>query len=84
MAQEEVFDLILMDLNMPIMDGFDATKNIRDFDANIPIIALTAVDPSQLERNPFKLGFTNVVIKPYEVEEFLDTIKNSFLSTAKV
>lgn len=42
MVQKESFDLILMDLHMPVMDGYEATKQIRTFNANVPIVALSA------------------------------------------
>ncbi len=84
MVKQEVFDLILMDLNMPIMDGFEATKIIREFETELPIIALTAIDPSQLNMKLEEIGFTNLIIKPYDINEFLSIIKNSFLSTTQI
>jgi len=83
-ARKEVFDLILMDVNMPVMDGFQATAAIRKFNKTVPIIALTANDPSQMVEDVAKVGFTDVIIKPYETDYFLDVIKNNFLTTIKV
>ncbi|WP_394970275.1 response regulator [uncultured Croceitalea sp.] len=83
-VKEEVFDLILMDVNMPVMDGFEATAAIRKFNTDIPIIALTANDPSQMGKDIQKIGFSDVIIKPYENNYFLDVVKNNFRATAKV
>lgn len=41
-AEQGIYHLILMDLQMPIMSGYDATRQIRVFDTKIPIVALTA------------------------------------------
>ena len=83
-AKEEVFDLLLMDLNMPVMGGCEAVKLIREFDLQTPIIALTAQDPSQLDEDLFQIGFNDIIIKPYANNEFLDKVKNNFLSTIKL
>lgn len=83
-TRSEVFDLILMDVNMPVMDGFEATAEIRKFNTNVPILALTATDPSQLGEDLNKIGFTDVIIKPYDTSEFLGIIKKNFLSTIQV
>lgn len=83
-AQKEVFDLILMDVNMPVMDGLQATAAIRKFNTTVPIIALTANDPSQMAKSVEEIGFTDVIIKPYETDYFLEVIKNNFLTTIKV
>lgn len=83
-VKNEVFDLILMDLNMPIMNGFEATTLIREFNETIPIIALTARDPVQLEEDIHAIGFNDVIIKPYDINVFLDTVKRNFISTIKV
>ena len=80
----EVFDLILMDLNMPVMDGYEAVEVIRKFDKKTPIIALTAIDPSELEKDMNSLGFTDIIIKPYDNEEFLETVEQNFLDTIKI
>ena len=81
---EAVFDLILMDLNMPVMDGFEAVEVIRKFDKETPIIALTAVDPSALNKDMNSLGFTDVITKPYDNEKFLAKVALNFLDTIKI
>lgn len=41
-VRQENYELVLMDIQMPVMDGYTATRNIRTFNKNVPIIALTA------------------------------------------
>ena len=83
-AKEEIFDLILMDINMPVMNGIEATTEIRKFNAEVPIIALTATDPSQLDDDFASAGFSDTIIKPFETMEFLETIRHNFLDTLQV
>ena len=76
------YDLILMDCSMPKLDGFEATKNIRELEKkhnkknNLPIIALTAHDNDSNNRNKCKkFGMNDFIAKPFKSEEFLNTIK---------
>ncbi|WP_394749893.1 tetratricopeptide repeat-containing hybrid sensor histidine kinase/response regulator [Spongiimicrobium salis] len=83
-VQKEVFDLILMDINMPVMNGLDATALIRKANIKTPIIALTAIDLEKIKRNIYTTGINDVVIKPYDVNVFLDTLKRNFVQTIKI
>lgn len=76
--EAEAFDLILMDVKMPVMDGLTATRKIRTYESNairqIPILGLTAnAIPEQLEECS-KAGMNEVVTKPLEPKEFLEKI----------
>ncbi|WP_152975543.1 response regulator [Lacinutrix himadriensis] len=73
-VKEKDYDLILMDLNMPVMDGFQATKAIRDFNKEIPIVALTASNIEEVKEQVFSNGFNDIIIKPYDDYEFFKTI----------
>ena len=67
--KENNFDLILMDINMPIMDGLDATKNLRIMHVTTPIIALTA-NALQGDKERFlDAGMDEYISKPIEVTE---------------
>lgn len=68
------FDLVLMDLNMPQMNGFDATKKIREFNSQIPIIALTAVAIDEIKPKVIESGLTDIINKPYDNQEFFQVI----------
>lgn len=74
------FDLILMDVMMPVMDGLTATETIRNIkraDANsIPIIAMTANAYYEDIRKMFKAGMNAHLSKPIEINKFLNTISN--------
>jgi len=66
---ENKFCLILMDQNMPIMDGTNATKAIKEFDPSIPIVGLTTeVDPTTLE-NFVRAGVCGLYSKPVSANE---------------
>ncbi len=80
LVKEKNFDLILMDINMPDMDGFEVTKHIRMFNPNIPILALTALNSSEIEEKALKCGINQVITKPYNFEEF----KHIILKYSKV
>ena len=68
------YDLILMDINMPVMNGFEATEAIRKFDADVPIVALTAVELEKVVGDNSSNLMNDFIIKPYKKELFLDTI----------
>ncbi|HEV7351213.1 response regulator [Telluribacter sp.] len=68
------YDLILMDLRMPEMDGFDATRTIRTLDRSIPVIALTASAFSNEKERAMASGFTAYLTKPFLPKDFYDTI----------
>jgi|GEM_PF-5654980 len=71
--QEGNYDIILMDLQMPLMDGFDATKVLREM-TEVPIIAVTAnSDPQERERC-LEIGMTDYLQKPFNPDELFSMI----------
>ncbi|UZO79821.1 response regulator [Aquimarina sp. ERC-38] len=66
LVKENKYDLVLMDINMPKLNGIGTTKRIREFDKDTPIIALTAVDVTQLNRQIIGAGFNDYILKPYD------------------
>jgi len=61
--------IILMDLHMPVMDGYEATRRIRAKGITIPIIALTANLPQDIRRQVSAAGMDDVVVKPFLPDE---------------
>lgn len=72
LAREQRFDLILMDVNMPVMDGLDATRGIRalpDARAKIPIVVLTADLMNEAQERALAAGATDFLSKPFKASE---------------
>ncbi|WP_179343586.1 response regulator [Winogradskyella ursingii] len=69
-VKERVFDLVLMDINMPDMDGYEVTKHIRMFNLNIPILALTALNSAEISQKASEAGINQIITKPYIFEDF--------------
>jgi two-component system, sensor histidine kinase len=72
------FDIILMDLQMPVMNGFDAAIEIRKLPdpkkANIPIIALTAAALTDIREQILNAGMNDYVSKPFKPEDLMEKI----------
>lgn len=75
-------DLILMDIRMPVLDGFEATKQIKLLKPDIPVIAQTAYAFSAEKERILKAGFNDYITKPIESDILLSII-NRELSKAK-
>lgn len=73
-AYSEQFDVILMDIRMPVMNGIEATTKIREFDTKTPIIALTANAFDADRQEAYKVGCTTFLTKPINKEKLLKTI----------
>ena len=74
--KNKCFDLILMDIQMPIMDGFECVKNIRNKkNLNMPIIAMTANAFDEQKNNILNNGFDNYISKPINFEKLINMIK---------
>lgn len=81
-ARTEKFDLILMDIHMPGISGIEATEQIRQFNTEIPILALTAVTIDENIDEFYAVGFNDIIPKPYKVEEFFQKIHNGLKNSA--
>ncbi|WDF58312.1 response regulator [Flavobacterium sp. KACC 22758] len=64
--EKERFDLILMDINMPLMNGFEATKRIRLLGVKTPVVALTAFDKDEITDEALSAGMNDIIVKPFE------------------
>ncbi|MEQ8443169.1 MAG: response regulator [Alphaproteobacteria bacterium] len=80
MAASELPDLILMDINLPVMDGWDATRTIKSnaTTSHIPVIALTANAMSSDRTKALESGCDEFETKPVEFARLIDKI-NQFL-----
>ncbi len=75
LLQQEVFDLVFMDIQMPVMDGFQATHIIRDsIDKNIPIIALTANAIKGDNIKCLEAGMNDYISKPFEEMDLVNMV----------
>jgi two-component system KDP operon response regulator KdpE len=69
------YDLILLDIQMPILDGFETIKRLNQWKKRPPVIALTAKSSRTDISECFQAGFDDVLTKPYNVTEYSEIIK---------
>ena len=69
-----VHHVIIMDLNMPEMDGFEATEQLRRRGVTVPVIALTATLPAEIAERIKSAGFTDIIVKPFDPDGLCRTI----------
>ncbi|MBN2486470.1 MAG: response regulator [Bacteroidales bacterium] len=75
LAKDNNIDLILMDINMPNMNGFEATKQIKQLNKKIPVIIQTAVFEDGLEKS-IEVGADDFISKPIDLKLFMEKISN--------
>ena len=75
LLKTEIFDIILMDLNMPEMNGFESAIQIREMGITIPIIAFTAASKVEVFEAVFAAGMNDIIFKPIENNSFIQTIE---------
>lgn len=82
-AKSEAFDLILMDVRMPRMTGYEACRRLKDMDStkNIPIIFLSAKGQEQEIQTGINAGAADYILKPFAPDTLVNTI-NKVLSKA--
>ncbi len=77
--REHGYDIILMDLQMPVMNGIEASIKIRE-KSQVPIIALTASSSSSESKKCFEVGINEYISKPFKPEELYSKILNLLVS----
>ena len=84
-APEDKYDLILMDIQMPRMDGYTATREIRTLPnnkkANIPIVAMTANAFDEDRRKAFECGMNGHIVKPIDIKSIAKILDQVFKET---
>ncbi len=75
LVKKKDYDMVLMDINMPEMDGFEVTRHIRLFNPNIPILALTALNSAEIGKKANMSGMNHIITKPYNFEDFRSIVK---------
>lgn len=73
-VQQSGFDVVLMDMQMPVMDGYTATRSIRELGLKLPIIALTAHAMQGFEKEILAAGCTGYLTKPINIDLLMQTL----------
>lgn len=76
---KERIDLILMDLHMPILNGYEAAKEIRKMSTSVPIVAMTADVILGVKEKCEESGIHHYISKPFDPDHFIQTIKEIIL-----
>lgn len=78
-----LFDMIISDIMMPEVDGFEFAKTVRELNEDIPILFMTARDDFAAKQRGFKVGIDDYMVKPVNLEELLLRI-SALLRRAKI
>ena len=80
---EQVFDLIVSDIMMPGIDGFEFAKTVRTLNENIPILFMTARDDFASKQRGYRIGVDDYMVKPIDLDELFLRI-GALLRRAKI
>ncbi len=75
--------LILMDMHMPVMDGYEATRRLREMGVTLPIVALTASLPKETELQIKETGIDDIVVKPFVPNDLYRIVLNYTIKKVK-
>lgn len=73
--QNPDIDLIIMDIQLPIIDGYEATREIRKFNKNVKIIAQTAYNTANYHDKAIEAGCNRAITKPIIIDDLMEMIK---------
>src|SRR5207237_4893030 len=73
-VRREHFDVVLMDMQRPVMDGYTATQTMRAEGVKIPIFALTANAMKGFEKEVLDAGCTGLLVKPVDIDQLMETL----------
>lgn len=80
---QNMFDLIVSDIMMPQVDGFEFAKNVRELNSDIPILFMTARDDIASKQRGFRIGVDDYMVKPIDLDELFLRI-GALLRRAKI
>ena len=81
--ETELFDLIVSDIMMPGIDGFEFAKSVRELNEEIPILFMTARDDMAAKQRGFRIGVDDYMVKPIDLDELFLRI-GALLRRAKI
>lgn len=84
LALEQSFDIIVMDMQMPVVDGYSATRRLRSEGVDIPIVALTAHTMNRAKERSLEAGCTHFVSKPFNPRELLGRLREFAFQSAEL
>ena len=76
--RNEKVDMVLLDIDMPKMNGIETFERMKEFAAEVPVIFLTASGLEEDVQNAIKLGAVNYLKKPYRPEELIKRVAQEF------
>ena len=82
--EEQHVDLCLLDIMMPVMDGFSLAQKIKKHDQDMPVLFLTAKNQKKDKLKGLKIGADDYITKPFEVEELILRIRNILRRARKI
>ncbi|NLJ31996.1 MAG: response regulator [Clostridiales bacterium] len=69
-------DLILMDITMPVMDGLEALKKLKELDPNVKVVMCSAMGQETMVVDALKLGAKDFIVKPFKPDRIMKTVNN--------
>ena len=78
LALKNGYDMLIVDLNLPLINGYELCKSIREINNEIPIIILTAMASAENKLTGFELGADDYIVKPFDFNELLARIRVFF------
>jgi CheY-like chemotaxis protein len=73
-VERQSYDIIFLDIKMPVMGGLEAFKKIREIDPDITVIIMTAYQVEQLREEALELGAKGILNKPFDLKQVLRSI----------
>ena len=82
--QNDYYDMVLMDIMLPDLNGFETAKKIRETNTYIPIVAFTALEYKDIEHKLSQSGINHYIKKPSNANELRKLLKNYFTLAAQI